>query len=164
MDTDFPLSDEGFKIELSSWIVFHITSVFIALIQCPVMFLDLCISCCVFSVNTLLDSSYPHSVLMSCEQESLGWIACVELCLSETSLSVFYLFFPLREESWWGSSEAEPYVCWKSSVVGSSCFLTLCTLCSFNKVFPAAISKTNLIWPYQRCLKMQFDGMWVAVI
>lgn len=68
----FPLSDEGFKTELSSWIAFHITSVCIALIQRPVLFLDLSISCCVFSVNTPLDSTNPRSLLLSCEQEYPG--------------------------------------------------------------------------------------------
>ncbi len=66
----FLLSDEGFKTDLSSWIAFQITSVFIALIQRPVMFLDLCIPCFVFSVNT--PHPNPHFLLLLCEQEYPG--------------------------------------------------------------------------------------------
>lgn len=105
-----PLSDEGFKTELSSWIALHITSVFIALIWCPVMFLDLCISCFVFSVNTPLDSTNPPSLLLLREN--------VIVRSSGASLSTVCPFFPLREESWRGGSEPEPHMCWKSSVVG----------------------------------------------
>lgn len=90
----FPLSDEGFKTELPSWIAFHITSVFTALIQCPLMFLDLCIPSCVVSVNTLLDSANPCFLLLSCELHVLSF------CFSRVSLSVVYLLFPRREESW----------------------------------------------------------------
>lgn len=43
----FAPSDAGSKAELPYWVGFHITCVFTALIQSPVMLLDVCLPTCV---------------------------------------------------------------------------------------------------------------------
>lgn len=80
----FAPTDEGFKAELPYWTGFHVTSVFTALIQSPVMCLDLRVPSCVVSVNS--PSGRASFLPLFALVFRYHYVVC--------------LFFPLREESW----------------------------------------------------------------
>lgn len=108
-------------------------------------------------------STHTHSLsLFSCHvNKKMCWVNCVcrIFCFNWTS-SVFYFSFPRRKESWWGGGEAEPNMCWKSSVVGSSCspnyfFIHLVFRSIKPFQLPSPNPKLHLTW-----LRMLVDAVW----
>lgn len=121
---------------LSFWIIFHITVDFICSSSHAQSLLSFCVASFCFRVMCVIEwcpchlcgsVESPHllnvgTFLYVCVYcmtltNVLPVLCILSSCFSAVALFMSSLFSPLREESWRGSREDEPYVCRKSSVV-----------------------------------------------